>query len=201
MTIQSPDVLNINNSAYQIVSDAGVGLFHPRSMGIATAVCGTDLHRGFRCRYGIVDGSLILHEVMICFAGTGEYPVIGGKNPVRRGGYLSYDTLSLFVPFDGGLVVCADPVLDPVGTSGIIVVWSFRTVIECEFRGGLLLSKWDHSSAVRELREHGNASVFDARTRSLVRQIYRTTELRQARALSMEVTEALELMRGKKDDT
>jgi hypothetical protein len=166
MTVQFDDHFELAGESFIIGCASPEPLFNPTSVGLAVHPSSTACVRGYALAC-ILDGKRLLIADMYveldrCDRITGkaiDHPVINGvpatvqedlgKSPCN----FLYRGVRLFLPYTGGMLLCAGDVDRPlIGLAGH-PAGCFATVLELEFSGGRLLRQWDRSADCRTLRE------------------------------------------------
>jgi hypothetical protein len=179
MTAQASNKIDYNKATHHIVISRGEGLFDPEQLGIVTMLSQTNLSRGYISHYEVsTAGQLYLRSVSLSPRDLPP-PSVYGVAPRLVFGLFEYRFADRRTMFNGAMIACHRPVDEPVGTDGTVAPWNFQTVVELVFRDGSLVEHWDHSEAISHLASRETLHTHDGRTLDLLRQIYRSRELRE----------------------
>ena len=156
MTAQVPDLVLLGDTAYCLSGVCGDGLFDPEEHGLAPAPTCSACWRGYQCCYALRDGRFVLDALYLCTAADGtEPPVLFGVAASPGDGFFTwkFDGLDHDVKFSGGLLLGDDFVDELYVHMGFHPAWKYRAVHECLIKHGAVLSTWDKSAEMAELRE------------------------------------------------
>lgn len=157
MTGQIPDKLIFKKSLYSIVGLKGKGLPSPFDFDLRPVSPHTANWRGFVMTYMVVEEHLQLQEMKITVEEIkGKLPIINDVKPkIDKKGliHLTYEKLKLKTPFTGKLLVAKDFIDSMYVHMGFQSPISFETVIELEFKEGVLLKVGDLSNKMKIWRE------------------------------------------------
>lgn len=177
MTRQTPDGMEYAGDDYVILYGPAQFGFDVRSYKLYPFGRDTGTHRGYWCEYAVIDGRLTLNELYVNSVGD-CYPRINGveaeapRREMRKVpcftyesveekleecltnfGYHVYRNIGLVLDYSGVVTIGRDSVALPFHNIGYPEPWTFGTVLELEFEGGVLKSVSDISDSFVEERE------------------------------------------------
>ena len=156
-----PDRVELEGRSYSLAGVSGGPLFEPATAGLRPIMMSTACWRGYVATYRVVDGRLMLSELLVGSRSTGDGQVVCpraallGQVPTRRkslGAFL-YKGLGHDVPFSGGLLLGDGFVPSLYRHMGFHPAWTFETVIELLVRDGRVDAAHDRSVDAARVRE------------------------------------------------
>lgn len=164
MTAQLHDLFTLDATDHAVVGVNGTGLFEPTRYGLHPVGTCSACWRGYRCRYAVAAGKLVLAELSLSLGHGfgGDFvpergPELKGVIPIPPRDERSffnnfYEYLTLPVDFTGGMLI-ADGFIDELYVHmGFHPAWKYQRVIELIFERGSLFEERDVSDRVAAMR-------------------------------------------------
>jgi hypothetical protein len=162
MTAQWPDLVDFDQTVFDLAGVCGGPLFEPADVGLLPLMINTACWRGHVCTYAVRGDRLILADLMV-----GEQCLLNGEKVTARtelrgvtpqrserwgDGTLTFRGLDIPVMFSGGLLLGSGFIQAHYVHMGFHPAWKYRRVTEILLREGHLTEAQDRSAEIARIR-------------------------------------------------